>query len=106
MNTDVQNMPTPGHRAPDADRTPPLQPGWLVCYRDPELGLRGGGDDRAHGTVAFCEWIPVHRTWAVVLTDGQRLPLWAIRSVGQTNTAGAIVAAWCTRDHGYDGEGA
>lgn len=80
---------------------PPLQPGWLVCYRDRRGGLCGGCDDRQHGTVDKCRW--EGNEWAVFLTDGQRLPLSIIRSVGQTDDAGRIVAAWTVREHGYDG---
>jgi len=82
---------------------PPLQPGWLVAYRDRRGVLSGGCDDRQHGTVAECRW--EENRWMVHLTDEQRLPLSFIRSVGQTNKAGEIVAAWTVREHGYDGHG-
>lgn len=80
---------------------PPLQPGWLVCYRDRRGVLCGGCDDRQHGTVDECRWDG--KEWTIHLTDGQRLPLFIIRSVGQTDCAGRIVAAWTVREHGYDG---
>jgi hypothetical protein len=76
----------------------PLQPGWLVCYRDQRGALCGGCDDRQHGTVAGCRWTA--GAWTVHLTDGQRLPLSIIRGV--TTPDGA---AWTVREHGYDGEG-
>ena len=41
--------------------------------------------------------------WTVLLTDGQRLPLTSIRSVGHTDSVGQIVAAWSVREHGLDG---
>jgi hypothetical protein len=82
---------------------PPLGSGWLVVYRDRDWVLCGGCDDHAHGTVQSCEWDGT--AWTVCLTDGQHLPLRAIRSVGQTDAAGNVVAAWTVRDHGYDGEG-
>ena len=82
---------------------PPLQPGWLVVYRDRRGVLSGGCDDRQHGTVAECRW--EENRWMVHLTDEQRLPLSFIRSVGQTNKAGEIVAAWTVREHGFDGQG-
>jgi hypothetical protein len=81
---------------------PPLQPGWLVVYRGASGKFCGGCDDRAHGTVQGCDWDG--RAWTVVLTDGQRLPLTGIRSVGRTNAASEIVAAWTVLEHGYDGE--
>lgn len=85
--------------------TPPLQPGWLVAYRDRDHRLVGGADDRLNGTVKVCEWVAVHRSFEVILMSGQRLALRSIRSVGQPNAAGQIISAWTTEDHGYDGEG-
>ena len=90
---------------PQIDRapTPPLQPGWLVAYRERRGVLCGGCVDREHGTVQECRW--GGNGWTVSLTDGQRLPLSLIRSVGQTDDAGQIVAAWIVKEHGYDGQG-
>lgn len=82
---------------------PPLHPGWLVAYRDRRGALCGGCDDRQRGIVDACRWNG--QWWTVHLTDGQQLPLSRIRSVGQTNRHGQIVAAWTVKDHGYDGEG-
>lgn len=82
---------------------PPLQPGWFVVYRDRHGILCGGDVDREHGTVEACRWDG--NGWTVHLTEGQRLPLSLIRSVGQTDDAGEIVAAWTVREHGYDGQG-
>ncbi len=83
--------------------TPPLQPGWLVAYQNRAGVLCGGCDDRQHGTVQECRW--TGNGWTVELTDGQRLPLSIIRSVGRTDDVGKIVAAWTVREHGFDGEG-
>ncbi len=80
----------------------PLQPGWLVVYRDQRGVLCGGCDDRQHGMVMECRWDGV--AWTVHLTDGQRLPLSSIRSVGKTDGEGRLVAAWSVRAHGYDGD--
>lgn len=92
-------------RVPDKVRRvtpePPLQIGWLVAYRDRQGQLRGGCYEREAGTVAACQWSG--STWMVILTDGQRLPLQRILSVGQTDMEGKIVAAWTVREHGYDG---
>jgi|CXWL01.1.fsa_nt_gi hypothetical protein len=84
-----------------SDENPPLQPGWLVVYRDRQGVLCGGCDDRQRGTVDDCQW--EEKGWTVHLMDGQRLPLSIIRSVGQTDDVGRIVAAWTVREHGYDG---
>ena len=86
-----------------ASPTPPLHPGWLVAYRDRRGTLCGGCVDREHGTVQDCRW--EGNGWTVHLTDGHRLPLTSIRSVGQTDKAGEIVAAWTVREQGYDGTG-
>ena len=32
------------------------KPGWLVVYRDQTGKLRGGADEREHGTVKECRW--------------------------------------------------
>lgn len=82
---------------------PPLQPGWLVVYRDRRGVLCGGCDDRAHGTVKECRWEGTG--WTVHLTDGQRLTLSAIRAVGQTDEAGHLLEAYTIREHGYYGKG-
>ena len=86
----------------EAVPTPPLQPGWLVVYRDPQGRLRGGHDERDHGTVAKMTWAG---SWTVRLTCGKTLSLSMVRSVAKTNGAGEVVAAWTVRDHGYNGEG-
>jgi hypothetical protein len=90
-------------RRVDSAPASPLQPGWLVVYRDQRGALCGGCDDRHHGTVKECRWAGA--TWTVHLTDGQRIPLAMIRSVGQTDEAGQIVAAWTVKEHGADGQG-
>ena len=41
----------------------------------------------------------------LALTDGQRLPLRAITSVGKTDPSGHVVAAWDVRGSGLNGEG-
>ena len=84
-----------------ASPTPPLQPGWLVAYRNRQQLLCGGCDDRQHGTIQECRWDGA--AWTVHLTDGQRLSLAGIRSVGKTDGEGELVAAWTVREHGYDG---
>ena len=95
--------PHEGEAVKVAPPTPPLQPGWLLAYRDRRGTLCGGCDDRTHGTVQGCRWDG--KGWTVHLTDGQQMPLSLVRSVGRTDSAGQIVAAWTVRGHGYDGEG-
>lgn len=85
--------------------TPPLQPGWLVAYRDRDHRLCGGADDRANGTIERLEWVPVRRAFEVILTSGQRLALRSIKSVGQVDVTGAVISAWSVEDCGIDGEG-
>jgi hypothetical protein len=84
---------------PDA----PLQSGWLVVYRNQYGALYGGCDDRQHGTVDACRW--EGNAWTLCLTDGQEMSLSQVRSVGQTDKAGQLVAAWTVKEHGYDGQG-
>jgi hypothetical protein len=93
------------NKGPDDSGTssvvPPLLPGWLVAYRDRPGVLCGGCDDRDHGTVQACRRDGTG--WTVLLTDGQRLALSLVRSVGQTNEEGRLLAAWTVKDHGFDG---
>lgn len=98
-------LPTPDPLDPVAlsGPMPPLQTSWIVAYRYRDGRLCGGCDDRAHGTVRGCTWDG--SAWRVTLVDGQTLPLAAILSVGKTDAAGSVVAAWTVRTHGYDGEG-
>lgn len=101
-------LSTPPVITPDATRqagTPiaPLQPGWIVAYRDESGKLCGGCEDKGHGTVQECRWDTGR--WSVWLTDGQRVPLYSIRSVGKTNLSGRICAAWTVREHAVDGNG-
>ena len=88
-----------------AETTPtlPLQPGWLVAYRDQRGWLCGGCDDRQHGTIQECRWTA--GAWTVHLTDGQEMPLSQVRSVGAVDHKGRLYGAWTVREHGYDGEG-
>lgn len=80
---------------------PPLQPGWTVSYRD--------RCNRLHdGIVSRCEWTESAWTgspWTVQLTNGTTLPLKWVTSVGKTDAAGKVLAAWLCKQHGYDGEG-
>ena len=78
----------------------PIQPGWLVAYRGPDGKLRGGCDDREHGTVETGE--RREAAWTFTLTDGTVLPAKAIVSVAKVATDGQVVAAWTVRDHGLE----
>lgn len=86
-----------------ASPEPPIRSGWLVTYRDREGKLCGGSEDRARGTVTECRW--ESGKWTLRLTNGERVPLWRVQAVGQTDSTGRILAAWTVREHGYDGEG-
>src|SRR4051812_12046822 len=44
---------------------PPLQPCWLISYRDRTGHLRGGCDERDAGTVVTCHW--GERGWEIIL---------------------------------------
>jgi hypothetical protein len=81
---------------------PPLEAGWFVTYTDRQGHLCGGWDDRQKATVTHCLWS--ERGWSVHLSDGQTIPLPAVRCVGQTNEQGELKAAWSVREHGYDGQ--
>jgi hypothetical protein len=81
----------------------PVLPGWLVTYQDSAGRVCGGSEDRAQGTVQECCWEAGR--WTLYLTDGQQIPLWRVRAVGQTDANGRIGAAWTVREHGYDGNG-
>lgn len=80
---------------------PPIQPGWLVEYRDQAGRPCGGSDQREHGTVESCEWDG--QTGEVILTDGQAVPVSHVRGVVETRPDGEIISAWETQRHGLDG---
>lgn len=94
---------TPAPQGAQVMPTPPISPGWLVAYRDQQGRLRGGCDERQVGTVKTCEWDG--SAWTVRLTNDDTIPLRRIVSVGKTDPAGRILAAWTVRGHGYDGGG-
>lgn len=75
----------------------PLKNGWAIVYRRTR-------HDRPHdGIVSRCERTGNYRI--VQLTNGTRIPLEWITSVGKTDGAGKVVAAWTVYEHGFDGEG-
>ncbi len=78
----------------------PLLPHCFVTYTDSQGRLRGGWDERATSTVKQCH--RVGADYKVELINGSRIPLWAVRAVGQLNVEGRIIAAWTVREHGYD----
>ena len=100
----VQPDPSPiaeNNHLSEPPRVPPLGSGWLVVYRDRTGTLRGGTDERDHGTVKECRWNGAG--WLVALASGATLSLSSIRAVGQINEEGRLLAAWTVRDHGFDG---
>jgi hypothetical protein len=92
-----------GLTAVESAPTAPLQPGWLVVYRDGHGTLCGGFDDRERGTVQDCRWDGTG--WTVLLTNGDVLQLTKITAVAKTDAAGTVVAGWLVKSHGYDGRG-
>jgi hypothetical protein len=80
----------------------PLQPGWVIGYRDRFGTLRGGFDELQRSTVIECQFNGL--TWMVRLSGGEEVDLRSIKSVAKTNDDGAVSAAWTVREHGYDGE--
>jgi len=80
---------------------PPLQTGWFVTYTDRQGRFCGGWEDRRNATVMSCAWTA--RGWSVHLSDGQAIPLAAVRCVGQTDEHGDLKAAWPVRECGLDG---
>jgi hypothetical protein len=83
--------------------TPPLQTGWIVTYFDRHGRLCGGWEERETSTVKQCHG--TGQGCQVELSSGQRIPIRAIRAVGQTNEQGRLLAAWTVREHGLDGKG-
>src|SRR5690349_21530133 len=84
----VSSAATPENRGQAESPMVPILPGWLVTYRNSKGHLCGGAEDRAHGTVQGCGWDGAR--WTVSLTDGQRVPLWLICAVGQTDANGRL----------------
>jgi hypothetical protein len=80
----------------------PLQPGWIVAYRDQFGMLRGGCDEFERAIVMECQFDGV--VWKVRLLGGEEVDLRAIRSVAKTDDNGEVIAAWTVRECGYDGE--
>ena len=53
-----------------------MEPGWLVAYHGPDGRLRGGCDDRDHGTIR--EERLSNAGSSVILTDGTVVPARAV----------------------------
>jgi hypothetical protein len=96
---------TPHSLAAESAEPPssPLPRYCFVTYTDRQGRLYGGWNDRQKASVTHCVWS--ERGWSVHLSDGQAIPLAAVRCVGQTNEQGDLIAAWSVREHGYDGQG-
>ena len=73
----------------------PLQPGWLIVYRNEGDHLRGGCDEREAGTVVECRWDGT--AWSILLTNGDVLPLGHVLSVGKTDAQGQVIAGWLVK---------
>lgn len=81
----------------------PLPAYCFVAYADSTGKLRGGWEERSSCTVKQCHGLGA--ACQVELSNGDMIPLRAVRSVGQLNSEGRLVSAWTVKDHGYDGEG-
>jgi hypothetical protein len=79
----------------------PILPGWLIAWRDRAGRLRGGCDDRAHGTVREAQWGA--DGWTFTLSSGEVVPMRRVVSVGRTDATGQLVASWEVRGCGLDG---
>lgn len=82
---------------------PSLEAGWVVAYIDRQGKLCGGWGERDQSTVKQCHG--TGQDCQVEFSDGRLIPLRAVRTVGQTNAEGRLIAAWTVREHGYDGQG-
>ena len=89
---------------PKAEPQPisPIQPGWLIVWRDQAGWLRGGDEERARSTVVKSEYGPQGRVFH--LSDGTAVPMRAITGVSKTDACGAVVAGWTVRAWGLNGE--
>ncbi|MGQ0557885.1 MAG: hypothetical protein ACT4PN_18295 [Nitrospiraceae bacterium] len=79
------------HQSRQASAEPPLQPGWIIAYRDRRNRLQDG-------MVSRCEL--TGRAWTVLLANGTTLPLKWVTSVGVPGGA-----AWDVKRHGFNGNG-
>jgi hypothetical protein len=83
--------------AEQAPPEPPLQPGWIIAYRDRRKQL-------LDGIVSRCD--RTGNAWMVQLTNGTAIPLKWVTSVGRTDGEGRVLAAWTVREHSHTGESA
>lgn len=101
------SSPSPAESRPCVNPPPasgseiPILPGWLVAYRGPDGKLRGGWEERDHGTIRKGRFSD--GGWIFTLTDGTEISVRAIVSVAQVALDGRVVAAWTVREHGLDG---
>lgn len=83
------------HQSRQASAEPPLQPCWIIAYRDRRNRLQDG-------TVSRCEW--TRTGWTIHLLNGTTIPLRSVTSVAMVDHMGRTVAAWLTSRHGFNGE--
>lgn len=99
---EVVHNPSLEPRENDGQKTEsPIHPGWLVAYRDRDGRLRGGCDDREHGTVK--EGLRSNLGWVFTLTDGSTLTGKQILSVAEVGKDSQVLRAWLVHRHGLDG---
>lgn len=90
-----------GSVAPDPPPSPLPLP-CFVTFTDSQGRLRGGWEERATCMVKQCHGVGAH--CQAELVNGDKIPLRAVRAVGQLNAEGRLIGAWSVRDHGYDGQ--
>lgn len=92
----VRPVPLPQNKMCEMSGTFPESPlslGWKVAFRDRRNLLHDG-------IVSRCQWTGMG--WTILL-NGTTIPLRSVTSVGKTDAAGMVLAAWTVREHGFDG---
>ncbi len=89
------------HSLPPDPPASPLPPYSYVTYTDHQGRLRGGWEERATCTVRQCHGVGA--SCRVELSNGDMIPLQAVRAVGLLNAEGRFIRAWEVRRHGLDG---
>lgn len=93
--------PIPAVVRPPTSISAPIQPGWVITYRDAQGRSQGGADARQDGTVRSCHRIGAQ--WVVELTTGTRVGEAQIVGVASVSPQGKVLAAWTVQEHGLSG---
>lgn len=103
MSVPLSAIPAEKSSSLGAPPASPLPAYCFVAYTDSLGKLRGGWEERPASTVKQCHGVGA--ACQVELSNGNKIPLQAVRAVGQLNAEGRLIGAWSVRDHGYDGNG-